>query len=132
MTNLYPVLNNVETAGYIQLTGIGLSKQDAVCYQTLYESGPLTINKLAEMMRKPYRSVYRNIAELTQKGFVWHVYTGYHPGKYDAVLLAEALEKYAVWQTNQVQQLIKKQEVARLEKRLQTLKLLRPPLYSKH
>ena len=107
---------------YEVLTFIGLSPLNTYCYQIIYQQDFITVPQIAQLLNKPYRSIYRVIKDLQSRGFIKHVYTGQHPHRYTAVLLQDAIIIYGQWQQAQIEPLLKTQQRRYCEKTLQELK----------
>lgn len=107
---------------YQELTKIGLTKLAAACYEVLLKQPYSTTQEVSGLLRKPYRSIQRCLNDLQAKGFIRKIYTGYNPSKYDAILLYKALAEYALWQCQQIEQLIQAQKIQQYEKELEKMK----------
>jgi len=128
MTNRSSVLLRYTTAvqtdepDYQVLTKIGLTKMATDCYEILIKQPCSTTQEVSRELMKPYRSIHRCLNDLQAKGFIGKIYTGYNPSKYDARLLYEVMTDYALWQKQQIEQLIQAQKIQQYEKELARLK----------
>lgn len=95
---------------YQVLTMIGLSSLSANSYQIVYQQDFISVLQIAQLLNRPYRSIHKVVKDLQAKGFIEHVYTGRHPYRYTAVLLQDAMNNYAKWQSQQVERLLKAQQ----------------------